>query len=228
MVIAINIKLYPGVLGVLLLKRKRFQYAFLCFLFSLLLLGGALASQNWDIEKPLVCFKSFFDRYSIFINDGLIFSHSLFSLFRYIGSHCFDLTGSGIKMALPYYSLLCISFFAVIVWNILKYHHLLWETLFLLTGAAVLFPHISFDYTLILLFPALWFFLRAPSNGKTDDLYKICWVLILIPENWYYSSLWPELQISVLIKPAVLLTMIITILITAKIRHKNQRLCTEQ
>ena len=220
--VAINIKLYPGVLGVIFLKRRLFKPAFLCFFFSLFLLLFALATQDWNIAKPFACFRAFFDRYSVFVNDGLIFSHSLFSLFRYIGCHCFGLTGSGIKAAAPYYSLFCILFFAVVVWNIFKYKHFFWETLFLLTGTAVLFPHISFDHTLILLFPALWLFIRKTSNGKIDNFYKAAWVLLLIPENWYSSSLWPELQISVLIKPVVLLSMIIMILITAKGREKKK------
>ncbi len=219
---AINIKLYPGVLGVILLKRRLFKYAFLCFFFSLFLLLFALASQDWNIEKPFMCFKCFFDRYSVFLNDGLIFSHSLFSLFRYIGCHCFGLTGNGIKIAAPYYSLFCVLFFAIVAWNVIKYRYFFWEILFLLTGVAVLLPHISFDHTLILLLPSLWFFVRKPTHGKIDNLYKICWVLILIPENWCCSPLWPELQISVLIKPIVLLVMIITILVTAKKRSKNK------
>jgi hypothetical protein len=219
---AINIKLYPGVLGVIFLKKKWFKYAFLCFSFTVLLLIFALISQEWNIEKPLICFQFFSDRYSVFINDGLIFSHSLFSLFRYIGCHCFGLTGNGIKIALPYYSIFCVLSFIIVVWNILKYHYFFWEILFLLTGVAVFFPYISFDHTLVLLLPSLWFFIKKPSTGKFDNLYKVCWVLILIPENWHYSSLWPELQISVLIKPIALLFMIITILVVGQNRNKRK------
>ena len=219
--VAINIKLYPGVLGVVFLKKKAYKQTFLCMIFSLILLSVSLASQDWNIEKPLKCFKHFADIYTVFINDGLIFSHSLFSIYRYIGCHFFGLTANGIKAAMPCYSIFCLLFFAVIVWNILKHNFSSWETLFLLIGAAILFPPVSFDYTLILLLPALWLFIKHRKKCRFDKLYTICWILILIPENWHHSPLWAELQISVLIKPAVILLMMTTILLDAQARNSG-------
>ena len=215
---ALNIKLYPGVLGALFFDRKQYKNAFLCFFFSLALFVSAMASQNWNFAGPLMCFKHFSDRYTVFVNDGLIFSHSLFSLYRYIGCRFFDLNAVGIRAALPYYYLFCALFLAVILWFVIKFPLRFWEKLFLLLGAAVLLPPVSFDHTLVLLLPVLWFFLKDRSFGKMEKLYIPCWVLILIPENWYHSQLWAELQISVLIKPLALLVMIIAIMAAAKLR----------
>lgn len=215
---ALNIKLYPGVLGALFFTRKQYKNAFLCFFFSLALFVFAMASQSWNFAKPLMCFKHFSDVYTVFVNDGLIFSHSLFSLYRYIGCHFFGLNAGGIRAALPYYYLFCALLLAVIVWIAVKYPLRFWEKLFLLLGAAVLLPPVSFDHTLILLLPALWVFLKRRAFCKPEKLYTLCWVLILIPENWYHSQLWAELQISVLIKPVALLVMIIAIMAAAKLR----------
>ena len=220
--VAINIKLYPGVLGVIFLKKKAYKQAFLCMIFSTAMLLFALATQDWNIEKPLKCFKHFTDIYTVFINDGLIFSHSLFNIYRYIGCHFFGLTANGIKIAMPYYSLVCLLFFAVIVWNILKHKFFCWEILFLLLGAAILLPPVSFDYTLILLLPALWLFIKHRKECSFDKLYTVCWILILIPENWHHSHLWSELQISSLIKPTVILVMMLAILIDANKRSSGQ------
>ena len=221
---AINIKLYPGVLGVLFFKKRLYKNAFWCFFFSLLLFLFAMASQNWNFTKPLMCFRHFSDVYTIFINDGLIFSHSLFSFYRYVGCRFFELNAQGIRSALPYYCLFCAFFFSVIVWSVVKYDLRFWEKLFLLLGAAVLLPPVSFDYTLILLLPVLWFSLKQRTCCGPEKLYIICWVLILIPENWLHSSLWAELQISVLIKPVALLVMIMAIMTSAMMRGtKKQR-----
>ena len=177
-----------------------------------------MASQNWNFAGPLMCFKHFSDRYTVFVNDGLIFSHSLFSLYRYIGCRFFELNAVGIRAALPYYYFFCALFLAVIVWGVVRFPLRFWEKLFLLLGAAVLLPPVSFDHTLVLLLPALWFFLRPRAFRKPEKLYVLCWVLILIPENWYHSQLWAELQISVLIKPVALLVMMIAIMAAAKLR----------
>ena len=205
---AINIKLYPGLAGALFLKEKRYKQAFLCFFFSLALLLAALAALKWDISGAVACFKHFTGRYTVFINDGLIFSHSLFSLYRYIGSHFCGLTGEGIRAVLPFYTVFSLLLGGFIVWRVLTEKFSRWETLFLLTAPAVLLPPVSFDHTLILLLPAFWLFLRESREEKYTFVHILCWVLILIPENWYSSPLWAELQISVLLKPAALVVML--------------------
>lgn len=219
----INIKLYPGILGIMFLKKKMFKAAILCFFFSLAMLLIALSSLKWNISNFMHCMKFFSYTYSVYINDGLIFSHSLFSLYRYIGAHFFDLTSENICNFMPYYSAFCLIFFIFTMIMILIKKFSRWETCFLLIGMAIFLPPISFDYTLVLLLPALWLFIRERRQIKYLWVHIVCWVLLFIPENWHHSPLAAELQISVAIKPVALLIMILLIIIGRLRSPENEK-----
>jgi len=208
---AINIKLYPGVLGVLFLKRKDWKNAGICAAVSLLFFLGSMGAMEWDFQRLFRAFGSFSDLYLCYINDGLIFSHSLMSLFRYIGHHFFGLGAKGVLSFVPCYYALCLALFAGVLFLLFRRKYAFWEELYLLLGCAVLLPPVSFDYTLVLLLIPYWFFLRESSFQLRDKIALFLWVLIFIPENYYASPLWQELQISVLIKPLALTAMSILI-----------------
>ena len=204
--LAINLKLYPGTLGVLLLRPRYRRAAVWCAGLSAALFLTGMWAADWNFRGLLRNLGSFSEVMLTSPADGLPNSHSLFALFRY-GGHLAGVPPETLAAAAPAFSWLALLLFAGVVWYVLKVEREYWKQLFLLLAVAVTLPHVSFDYTLLLLTVPLLFFLRRRRDDPHEKRYLLLWVLLLIPLNY---GRWPELptiHVSVALKPLVILTM---------------------
>jgi hypothetical protein len=98
-----------------------------------------------------------------------------------------------------------------------------WKKVALLVGAMLLFPHISFDYKLMLVFIPMFLFLNSDEKSGCNLLYVLVFGLLLIPKAYYFFpniiSNSRLLSISVLLNPLILSVMMFTI-VAEGLRHR--------
>jgi hypothetical protein len=103
-----------------------------------------------------------------------------------------------------------------IVWFVVKREMVAWKRVAVLTIAMVALPVVSFDYTLIhMYFPMLLFANEKRSDGL-DRWYCLLFALVLIPADLFFFGSWIErgpFGASVFVYPAVLVTMLVTIIV---------------
>jgi hypothetical protein len=231
--ISISLKLYTGVFLILYLKEKRYKELFLAGIITLSLSFAALLTFKGGViantKQMLVCFKNFTDTYTT-STTGLHHNLSLFGLIKIAGTvliRVFTGTKVGLdslNVILPYYSIFCLAFFAVIAVIILKSELPLWMNLFLLTSVLLLLPHVSYDYKLIFIYLPLLCFLQENEMSRFHKFFAIGFGLLLIPHNYFY--LFSDISVSVFIYPAIVLGMVLVIIKEANGRSKyyNSRL----
>ena len=203
---AINCKLYPGVLGVLFLADRRWREAALTALFSLLIFLGSFAVVRGSLPLLLENLRQF-NAFSSASYNGISFNHTLYGAARALGLGLFgfpaerggELQGVFTAAAVVIFSAVA----AAVVFRVRAY----WKRLFLLIGCFLLLPHFSFDYTLMHLLIPLLFFIFRGGGSRYDALWTAGFVLLLIPLNFYQFSCYPEIRIAVIVKPLLLAAM---------------------
>ncbi len=85
-----------------------------------------------------------------------------------------------------------------------------WRKVALVTFSLILFPFVTGDYRLIMLFIPLWMFINSNEQSRYNVLYAILFGLLLIPKDYYIIRDW--ISISVIINP-ILIIIFMTFLI---------------
>jgi len=74
----------------------------------------------------------------------------------------------------------------------------------------LLLPFVSADYTLIMMYFPLVFFLNAPRVSRWDVAYVALFRVLLVPVDYYYLSVYsPGVSISVIVYPLALLALLL-------------------
>ena len=217
---AIALKGYPVIfVGVLILKRKYF-YAFVALALGLLLSLGSLAIFSGGFTENL-----------LFISGGANFQHpavnvfvtqpdlvqrgiSLFTLSK-VFIHLFGLSPLiDYNSLLALYKVLSIGLLAVFCFLAWRVRISAWRTSCLLCSAAMLLPHLSAHYKLLLVFIPLYFYIRDQVAQPSGRLVAVIYGLLLIPKPYLrITSLQsdapgPDITCAVLLDPILLLMLV--------------------
>lgn len=215
---AINSKLYPGVFIILMLRDKRFRYLILTILFSVIIFLFSFVAINGTLEGLFANLGWFNDNYQMAVFKMITpdMTHSLFDLIKSLTlliTKNVDYTSNIIlKFKSPYIILVLILFTFIAIYVIL-YEKSNWRAIFLLTGAMVLFPYTSHDYTFIHMFiPMFMYIISDEDNGKLDYIYSILLAIAFCQLNWLniINFNW---YIGIFIRPSIIIIIMVMIII---------------
>ncbi len=220
---AIAMKFYPGVFGVLLLKRRQYVAAAVTAVATLLLTVGASATFPGGVAGTFALLSSNLEHFRqeyILSANTIQFSSNYFAVIKLILHE----TGMNVarlaELVRTPYIIASMMLFVGILYYIFRYEEVLWKQMCLLSILAIIIPEVSFDYKLIHLLAPLALFVSAPPAARSEDrLYAILFGLVLIPKA--YLSRGDEVTINVLLNP-ILMTIIMAHIVWTGIRaHRN-------
>lgn len=222
---AIAMKLYPGVLGVLLLKKRQYKASALTAALTLALtlisasiFPGGVAKTAELLKNNLEIFREEY----ILDTSAIYFSSSYFTAFKfYLRVGNYDFLPTVTNILLPY-RILCVFIFASTVFYVIRYEEVLWKQVALLSFNMILLPEVSYDYKLIhLLIPIGLFIRSAPDRLNEDRLNVALFGLLLIPKA--YAPVGFESTISLFLNP-LLMTAIMVHIVWRRARTERQPL----
>lgn len=205
---ATAMKLYPGVFGVLLLKRRQYKASVVTAVMTLLLTIGAASLFPGGLLGSIDLLSANLDSFKTrYVLDGqaIPFSSSYFSVLKI----AFALAGANIsesaQAALLPYTVASAVLFALVTIYILVWEKVLWRQVCLLSILAINLPTVSFDYKLIYMLLPLALFVSEPGeNREKDRFYSLLFGLILIPKAYVASG---EVTIGVVLNPLLMTLM---------------------
>ncbi|MCU0666208.1 MAG: glycosyltransferase 87 family protein [Candidatus Omnitrophica bacterium] len=220
--LAISMKPFPAVFILLFLSDKKYRQVLLILGMVFVLNFVALASfkgaigANWE---RFVFNLGLYKQAYVIGNEGLYFGHSLFGFLKTI------LVIAQKRFQLPYFvspymafSLVCAGFIALYVLIVEK---TFWKKILLLVCCMELFPYVSGDYRLMYFYIPLLFFINAPGNKLFDRAFIILFALLLIPKNYWRYALEPELSLSVLVNPIIIVSLLILSIVSSVKKQKE-------
>ena len=185
--VAVSMKLYPIVLILLFVKNKQFKPLLYTVIFTLVLTYIGYIYTGSNLSGMVQNFR-YFDLYSQKFPLGLIFSHSLFNLFRLpflFFTNVPDLTQyiQIVAFLQPIYAVLVLVLFVFISLYVVFISKEFWKSVLILFLVLVSFPYVSQDYTLMHLTIPLLLLFNAGYNAK-NKWYVILIAFLFIPMNW--------------------------------------------
>jgi hypothetical protein len=155
--------------------------------------------------------------------EGIYFGHSLFGLLKFIMliKNKIQLT---VLIFMPYL-VVALTGFILISLYIIFIEKEFWKKVALLVFAMNLLPFVSGDYKLLHIFIPLFLFINNGVKTKLDYVYTILFGLLLIPKDYYHYPPIPEVTISVMLNPLIMLA--ITFLIIMQGTKDGVRLWSE-
>ena len=223
---AIAMKVFPAVLGLILLKDKKYKEIIILGLTVIILTllpfiwikGGVLENINL-FQNHLKIYNA---QYIIGTADeaaGLGFNHSLFGVIRLFFSRIYSDSYvelmTVVKGYYTWFSLLVVGLISV---TILRREYSVWKIVALLVICFDLLPYISADYKLIHLFLPMVLYFRDANTSRFDNIYSTLFGLLLIPKAYYHFSQvitdsgLADISISVVLNPILLISLMCLIL----------------
>lgn len=95
-----------------------------------------------------------------------------------------------------------------------------WKQSALLTGLILLLPASSADYRLLLMYIPFFLWLEAPTKSRFENFYALLFAGLFIPKSYFHLPVSPEISISVLINPLLIIALIVVI-ISEKMREMS-------
>ena len=175
--IATAIKIYPAILGLLLVREKRWKDVFVCILWGMAIFLIPFAFVGGIKELPVMVANILNCGKDMALNG---FGHkvNITNTFGWIGDllgqeRVFDLLGN----------LLAISsvVLAIVITLFGDFKGAKWKIVAVPSLAMITFPGFSFVYSLIFVVPSLLLFLTEDDKCRTDWIYLILYILVLIP-----------------------------------------------
>jgi hypothetical protein len=211
---ATAMKLYPGVFGVLLLKRRQYKASALTAVATLVFTLGAAAVFPGGIPGTLQLLSvnlEYFKNEYILSPGAIQFSSNYFAVVKLLLLRAgLDVAMWAQALLIPY-TLLCLALFGFVVVYILTRERILWKQVCLLSILVITLPEVSFDYKLIYMLLPLGLFISAPPGHAAEDhLYGALFALILIPKA--YLPVGHEITLSVVLNPFLMTLMMAHIL----------------
>lgn len=218
--VPICMKLYPAVFMMLFLKNKKYKEFLLCGFFSawlmvwsFLIVGGNVRNLSMAVEN-----FSFFTELFAKQGHGIPFNHTLWTLVCFMNLKFGTLSIYG--FAEKYIQ---IYTFSIIIVAVLLILYLLfiekeeWKIITILTIMMIMFPHVSFDYTLIHMYIPILFFIINKNTKKWEDIvFAGLLAFSIIPMNWFQTSITPVITVNIglLLRPLILVSIIVMIVVT--------------
>ena len=224
----ICMKLYPAVFILLFIKKKKLKEFFVCGIASILtmiasycLLGGTLKSIPIAIDN----FSYFTDVYAL-TKNGVQFSHTVWSSMNYCNLLLSNTLINADYITIYTISIAIISLFLTAYIIFIEKEE--WKIITILTVMMITFPHVSFDYTLIHMYIPIVFFIMSKNTTKKEGiLYSVLFGMTIIPMNWFqYIQNRTTLNLGLIVRPVILITIIAIIVITG-LKNKKTNIKTE-
>lgn len=213
--VAFNIKFYPALLGLLLLKEKRWKEGFRCALYAIVLFIAPLFLFG-GVEALEILLQSLTSTTSQFSSQGYGFKVNTSSTIALLGSLLGD-SGTYLSTIAQRYTYL-LTLAALIAFPFLKQA---WKRIALLCVMIVAFPNFSFTYNLCYLFLPLLFFFnekQTTSITKKDYFYLLLFVGSLVYLPFHIKTLdwmpgYSKPQLITVVSGISILTLEITLII---------------
>lgn len=176
--IAASIKIYPAVLGLLLIRDKRWKDTFICIIYGILvfflpfLFFGGLKSVGLMINNIVNCGNEM-------LNNGEGWKLSILSICNYFSVWFTGSTGSYNTLATV---LKFICFIGGCVILLFAKYDEKWKLYMIPTLIMIMLPDFSYIYSGIFLFIPLLYYLNTDTKfKKLDVIYIILFFLIMVP-----------------------------------------------
>jgi len=230
--LAVALKVYPAILALLFLTDKKYKEFFLAAGLSFFLTiasyailpGGLVANIKGNFNNITAYNKS----YAVF-NGGLPFGNSLFGAIKFVvfwvkpGLTFNPATIVFIGGALPYYYIftgfVLLGLFAYVVFVEKSF----WKKAAIFVCALNLLPTVSGDYKLLHLFIVLFLLINETEHNPWDWLYILLLSLVMIPKDYFRLLAEPEVSLSVLVNPLLMLLLITVIIGTGLQEYHHVR-----
>jgi hypothetical protein len=209
---AIAFKLYPATFLLLLLAEHRVRLFVVTIGIAVgftALGAGLLAVAGGhgvgEVLRLSVAEKSVNMNNGVAASQGLQHGHTLWGLLRLPSE---ALHGEPPEWQTALYAVAAALIFVLIAIHVVLREKELWKRVLLVTAAALLLPFVSADYTLILLYFPLLFFVNVRRAGRWDGVYTALFGVLLIPVDYYYFAHLYDVSISVIVYPLALLALV--------------------
>lgn len=174
--ISAAIKFYPALLGLLLIKERRFKELFRVLIYGLALFILPFFAVG-GISQITLLYERIFSRSNYVLNLGLGYAVNTQNMTRIIFGFLGDFGNTPIFVGR-------ILSFVILFLGIASAFFLYskWKTVALVTLIMIIIPPISYEYTLIfMVIPLIMFLDRKEKEKKIDYLYLVCFILVFIP-----------------------------------------------
>ena len=220
--LAVHIKMYFAVFLLLYLADKKYReirivvYLFIILPFLASVTDGWLfpavqfSDSTFAFLKTAASSGNWYNTLYVLHDDGAAYCSSLYGAFKAILYFLFPHIQGG---SLPVYRLfrtyfpLSLFFAGIVALYILLLEKVAWRRVTLATLSLILFPFVTADYRLIMLFIPLWMFINAKERSPHDALYAALFGLLLIPKDFFIIR--RSISVSVIINPLLITTFMI-------------------
>jgi len=96
-----------------------------------------------------------------------------------------------------------------------------WKQAVLVTSLILLLPASSADYRLLLFYVPFFLWLEAPAPSRLDGVYALLFAGLFIPKSYFHLSILPEISISALVNPLLMLGLI-GLIIAEKVKEVSR------
>ena len=216
--VASVLKVYPVVLGIYLLKDKRYKDIFLCVILSLLL-----------IFIPFLAFEHGFDNIPKFIENVAEASKGVelvasprygLHVFSIIGCSFFRCLDTNLFLILLYISKIVIWAMAGLSVFLFFFEKETWKQLLMITMLIAYLPQVNFFYCGIYFVPFIMLFLfENPRWNRTNILYALLMCVFLNP----FQIVFHNVTISWMLSNLAMLALWVTILVENILRIRSNR-----
>jgi hypothetical protein len=226
--LAISLKMFPAVFLVLLLGGRRYRETAstlglagaLSLLGFLVFDGGILA--NWQrLSQSMGSYAAIYMAGA----GGWSFGHSLLGAIKFLLEPKTPMDFNESAQLVAVYSVLALLVFFATSSLLWRWRGRFWKQVLLLVLAMNLLPQVSADYKMLHIFVPLFLFVNQDSSEKNDLLYAILFGLLLIPKDYWRLPAYPEVSLSVLLSPVIMLSMAMVVVIEeARSRRTARRM----
>jgi hypothetical protein len=230
---AIAMKLYPAILLVYLLARRKYRQLVVVCLATMVMTVGSLLTFKGGIAANLDGLNDGLKWYNtVYVEhynkmEGIVYNQSFLSVIRYqVSNHGLNVDA---KQPLKMYLYGVLILFGVVSLYTIYVEKQIWRQVTLMILCMILLPYVSADYKLIHLVLPITLYVQRPQKNKFDILYAIIFGLLLVPKNAFASE---DLNFNTLSNNGLMLLMLILItgegvwLAVSNLRHKHQRSLT--
>jgi len=217
--LAIALKGFPAILGILLLADRRYREALFATLVAAVLSTVSYASYPGGmISNMLQQFRNLalYNTHYALGNDGIYFGNSLWGALRFLGLLMNPAASKAPTPAimLSWYSITSALILIILAVYVIRYERAFWKRVAILICALNLLPPVSGDYKLLHLFIPFYLFLGEIDGRASDSRFLILFGLLFIPKAYGHIPGLPEATLSVLLNPLLMLALIIVIVVS--------------
>jgi len=220
--LAVHAKIYFAIfLLIYFSDRKYKEIAIVIFLFIVspllalvidkwLLPAVQFTGSGFVFLKTAASSDNFYNQIYVLGDDGAGFCSSLYGALKAIIYLIFPNIQAGslpIQHLFSFYLPVAAFFAGIIALYVILIEKERWRKVTLVTLSLILFPYVTGDYRLIILFIPLWMFMNSKRISKHDITFAILFGLLLIPKDYYIIR--DSISISVILNPLLIIIFMI-------------------